>query len=194
MPRRQPLPDHLAIELRILFVGINPGLRSAALGHHYAGPSNRFWRLLYEANLVPERLSYRDDGQLPHWGLGLTNLVSRPTAGLADLTARDLAGGRQALRRKIRRYRPRVVALLGMTLYPALFPPEPRQPAPRPGLQAVTLDDARIVLLPNPSGRNAAYSYESMLEAFRMLAQLVTPAHPQTAGEIPPSDTLEFSR
>lgn len=194
MPRRQPLPDHLAIGLRILFVGINPGLRSAALGHHYAGPSNRFWRLLYEANLVPERLSYRDDGRLLHWGLGLTNLVSRPTAGLADLTAQDLAGGRQALRQKIRRYRPRVVALLGMTLYPALFPLEPRQPAPHPGLQAVTLDDARIVLLPNPSGRNAAYSYQSMLEAFQMLAQLITPAHPQTAGEIPPSDTLEFSR
>ena len=194
MPRRQPLPDHLAPNLRILFVGINPGLRSAALGHHYAGPSNRFWRLLYEANLVPERLSYRDDGRLPHWGLGHTNLVSRPTAGLADLTAQDLAGGRQALRQKIRRYRPHVVALLGMTLYPALFPLEPRRPAPHPGLQAVTLDDARIVLLPNPSGRNAAYSYQSMLEAFQMLAQLITPAHPQATGEIPPSDTLEFSR
>lgn len=194
MPRRQALPDHLTTELRILFVGINPGLRSAALGHHYAGPSNRFWKLLYEANLVPERLNYRDDGRLPHWGLGLTNLVSRPTSGLADLTAQDLVGGRQALRQKIRRYRPRVVALLGMTLYPALFPHEPRQPGPRPGLQAVMFDDARIVLLPNPSGRNAAYSYQSMLEAFRTLAQVVTPTQPQTEGESAPSDTLEFSR
>lgn len=192
MHRRQPLPDHLATELRILFVGINPGLRSAALGHHYAGASNRFWKLLYEANLVPVRLNYRDDGRLPQWGLGLTNLVSRPTSGLADLTAKELAGGRQALRQKIRRYRPRVVALLGMTLYPALFPHEPKQPKPLPGLQAVTLQDATIVLLPNPSGRNAAYSYQSMLEVFRTLAQVITPAQPQRDAENPLSDTLEL--
>lgn len=182
MSRRQPLPDHLAPDLRILFVGINPGLRSATLKHHYAGHSNRFWKLLYDANLLPEPLSYRDDGRLPQWGLGLTNLVSRPTAGLADLTAQELTGGRQALRRKIRRCRPHVVALLGMTLYPALFPREPKQPAPRPGLQVVTLEGARIVLLPNPSGRNASYSYQSMLEAFRELATLATSIHPRVTG------------
>jgi len=100
MPRRIALPDHLAPKLNILFVGINPGLRSAALGHHYAGPSNRFWKLLYDAKLVPERLTYQDDGRLPHWGLGLTNLVARPTAGLADLTARDLAGAAVRARRR----------------------------------------------------------------------------------------------
>ncbi len=182
MSRQQPLPDHLAPDLRILFVGINPGLRSATLKHHYAGHSNRFWKLLCDANLLPEPLSYRDDGRLPQWGLGLTNLVSRPTAGLGDLTAQELAGGRQALRRKIRRYRPRVVALLGMTLYPALFPRAPKQPAPRPGLQVVTLEEARIVLLPNPSGRNAAYSYPSMIEAFRELAALGTSTPPGVAG------------
>ncbi|HMZ53321.1 MAG: mismatch-specific DNA-glycosylase [Nitrospira sp.] len=174
MPRRIALPDHLAPKLNILFVGINPGLRSVALGHHYAGPSNRFWKLLYDAKLVPERLTYQDDGRLPHWGLGLTNLVARPTAGLADLTARDLAGGRQQLVRKVRRYHPRVVALLGMTLYPALFPHEPKRPTPRPGLQTATLHEATIVLLPNPSGRNAGYSYQSMLEAFHVLAAVST--------------------
>lgn len=186
MPRRQPLPDHLAPHLRILFVGINPGLRSAAVGHHYGGPSNRFWKLLYDANLVPERLSYRDDERLPHWGLGLTNLVSRPTAGLADLTAQELAGGRQALRRKIRRYHPRIVALLGMTLYPALFPGESTQPRLHPGLQPVTLDGSGIVLLPNPSGRNAAYPYEAMLEGFRTLAQLASAMPTGTIGQTVP--------
>ncbi|MCC2640569.1 MAG: mug [Nitrospira sp.] len=164
------IPDYLVPELRILFVGINPGLRSAALGHHYAGPSNRFWKLLYEARLIPERLSYREDFRLPEWGLGLTNLVARTTATMEDLTPQDYAAGRLVLMRKIRRYRPRVIALLGMTLYPILLPREPREAGRRPGLQPVTLHESHIVLLPNPSGRNASYPYQAMLGAFRSLA------------------------
>ncbi|MBS0169218.1 MAG: mismatch-specific DNA-glycosylase [Nitrospira sp.] len=182
MSKRQLLPDHLVPDLRILFVGINPGLRSAAVRHHYAGPSNRFWKLLYEAELVPEPLSYRDDARLPHWGLGLTNLLSRPTAGLADLTAQELAGGRHALRRKICRYRPRIVALLGITLYPALFPREAKPSRHSPGLQTLTVGQAGIVLLPNPSGRNAAYTYQAMLNAFRLLARVAAAAPPWTIG------------
>ncbi len=177
MPRRPPLPDHLRPELSILFVGINPGLRSAALGHHYAGSSNRFWKLIYEANLVPEPLSYRDDIRLPEWGLGLTNLVSRSTASMESLTPQDYATGRLVLIRKIRRYRPRVVALLGITLYPILFPLEPKQTGRTPGLQSIMLHASRIVLLPNPSGRNASYSYQAMLNAFRTLTPWSTTIH-----------------
>ena len=169
MPKQPLLPDHLRPELNIVFVGINPGRRSAELGHHYAGHSNRFWKLIYDANLVPEPLSYRDDGRLPEWGLGLTNLVSRSTASMASLTLQDYATGRVVLMEKILRYRPRVVALLGMTLYPSLFPLEPKQAGRKPGPQPTTLCDATIVLLPNPSGRNASYPYHSMLEAFRTL-------------------------
>lgn len=169
MPIHSPLPDHLRPKLSILFVGINPGLRSAAVGHHYAGPSNRFWKLIYDASLVPEPLSYRDDGRLPEWGLGLTNLVGRSTASMASLTPQDYATGRLVLMEKILRYRPRVVALLGMTLYPILFPLDPKQTRRKPGPQPTTLCDAKIVLLPNPSGRNASYPYHSMLEAFRSL-------------------------
>ncbi|WHZ23630.1 MAG: G/U mismatch-specific uracil DNA glycosylase [Nitrospira sp.] len=168
------LPDHLAQDLRILFVGINPGLRSAALGHHYAGPSNRFWTLLYDANLVPERLTYRDDWRLPAWGLGLTNLVPRATAGVDGLTLQDYAAGRPRLIQKVRRYRPRAVAILGITLYPILFPLEPKKSSPKPGLQSITLHGSDIVLLPNPSGRNASYSYQTMLRAFRALATYLT--------------------
>jgi TDG/mug DNA glycosylase family protein len=164
------LPDHITGTLSILFVGINPGLRSAALGHHYAGPSNRFWKLLYDANLVPERLTYRDDWRLPEWGLGLTNLAPRATAGINGLTSRDYAVGRLTLGEKIHRYRPRTVALLGITLYPILFPSESKKTGRRPGLQPVTLHGSDIVLLPNPSGRNASYSYHAMLKAFRTLA------------------------
>jgi TDG/mug DNA glycosylase family protein len=174
MTSRPELPDYLVPNLGILFVGINPGLRSAALGHHYAGSSNRFWKLLYEANLVPERLSYRDDGRLPEWGIGLTNLVPRATAGMDSLTSDDHAAGRLALMQKINRYRPRVVALLGITLYPVLFPLEPKQSSRRPGLQPVILHESAVVLLPNPSGRNASYSYQSMLDSFRTLIPWVT--------------------
>ena len=170
MPLPGFLPDRLAPDLKILFVGINPGLRSAALGHHYAGHSNRFWKLLYEAALVPEPVTYRDDERLLEWGLGLTNLVARPTAGMESLTPEDYAAGRAALMETIRRCRPRVVALLGITLYPILFPLESRQRNRKPGLQPVTLYDSRIVLLPNPSGRNAAYPYHALLDAFRALA------------------------
>ena len=169
MPVSLSLPDHLASNLTIVFVGINPGLRSAEVGHHYAGHSNRFWKLLYDAALVPEPLTYRDDGRLPQWGIGLTNLVARPTAGIDGLTAEDYARGRLELIKKIRRYRPGVVALLGITLYPALFPLESKQRGRKPGLQSVTIYDSRIVLLPNPSGRNAAYPYDSLLNAFRTL-------------------------
>ncbi|MDP9133016.1 MAG: mismatch-specific DNA-glycosylase [Nitrospirota bacterium] len=171
---KHSLPDYFAPALNILFVGINPGLRSAALGHHYAGSSNRFWKLLYEANLVSERLSYRDDARLPEWGIGLTNLASRATTGMDGLTPDDYSAGRLALMRKVRRYRPRVVALLGMTLYPRLFPLQPRQAGRSPGLQTATLQQSAVVLLPNPSGRNASYSYQSMLNAFRLLTPWTT--------------------
>lgn len=170
MPTSLSLPDHLAPNLNILFVGINPGLRSAAVGHHYAGHSNRFWKLLYESALVPEPLTYHDDKRLLEWGMGLTNLVARPTAGSEHLTAKDYATGRFVLMEKIHRYRPRVTALVGITLYPILFPLEPRQAGRKPGLQSVTLYDSSIVLLPNPSGRNAAYPYHALLDAFRTLA------------------------
>ena len=174
MAPRSDLPDYLAPNLKILFVGINPGLRSAALGHHYAGSSNRFWKLLFEANLVPERLSYGDDVRLPEWGIGLTNLVPRATAGIDDLTSDDYSAGRVAFMRKVKRNRPRLIALLGITLYPVIFPLEPKQPSRRPGLQPVTLHKSAVVLLPNPSGRNASYSYEAMLNAFRALTPWLT--------------------
>ena len=123
--KRQPLgglPDVIAPGLRVLFVGINPGLRSAALGHHYAGHANRFWRLLHDARLVPERLTWRDDARIVEWGFGLTNLALRPTRGVGDLEAADFAAGRARLLTKLRRWRPGVVALVGVTVCAAAVP------------------------------------------------------------------------
>ena len=116
------LRDRIGPNLRVLFVGINPGMRSAAVGHHFAGPSNRFWKLLQESGLVPEPVTWSDDERLPGWGFGITNLVARATPGIGDLHASELLAGRRALEAKVRRYRPAIAALVGVTIYRALFP------------------------------------------------------------------------
>jgi len=167
-PARSVLPDYVQPGLRTLFVGINPGLRSAAIGHHFAGHSNRFWKLLFESNLVSEPLRPEEDSRLLEWGLGLTNIVRRATAGIDRLTADEYAAGRNRLITVVRRHRPRLVAFLGVTIYRSLFPSQDGRPISL-GLQAQTLAGTRVFLLPNPSGRNAHYSYRTMLAAFRAL-------------------------
>jgi TDG/mug DNA glycosylase family protein len=163
-----PLKDRIKPGVRALFVGINPGVRSALTGHHFAGFSNRFWKLLSESGLAPRPVTYLDDDKLPEWGFGITNLVARPTPGVQDLSPAEYEAGRAALLRKIRRYKPEVVALTGVSLARALLPNAPAA-ALEPGLHAETLADVPVFVLPNPSGRNAHYSYASMLEAFRGL-------------------------
>jgi TDG/mug DNA glycosylase family protein len=164
--RRPGLPDRLGPEIDLLLVGINPGLRSAALGHHFAGHGNRFWRLLHESGLIPDPLTFADDGRLPEFGLGLTNLVARATRGIDQLRPSEYAAGRAALERTIRRTRPLLVGLIGLTLARALGPRGPLALGP----QAWRLRDVEVFVVPNPSGRNAHYGYSSMLDAYRALA------------------------
>jgi TDG/mug DNA glycosylase family protein len=171
------LKDRVRPGVRVLLVGINPGVRSAVTGHHFAGFSNRFWKLLAESGLVPELLTYEDDGRLPEFGLGVTNLVARPSPGIDDLRPAEYVEGWRVLEKKIRRFRPAIVALVGVTLYRAILPllddgAAPRRPAMVPGLQPQTIHGARIFVLPNPSGRNANFSYVEMLAAFRGLKRL----------------------
>lgn len=165
------LKDRISPGVRVLFVGINPGVRSAQTGHHFAGYSNRFWKLLFESGLVPEPITWRDDDRLPEWGLGITNLIARPSPGIDDLKPAEYLAGWEALDRKIRRFRPSIVALVGVTLYRALQPVlGVSRAAVRTGLQPLTLHGARVFVLPNPSGRNANFSYGEMLDAFKALA------------------------
>jgi TDG/mug DNA glycosylase family protein len=163
-----PLRDCIRRPVRVLFVGINPGIRSSATGHHFAGYSNRFWKLLYESGLVPEPISYRDDRRLPDWGFGITNLVPRPTPGIDTLRSEEYVAGASSLRRKIRRVKPDVVAFVGVTLFRVVFNRRSGEPVVL-GLQAEWLEGARIFVLPNPSGRNANFSYREMLAAFKAL-------------------------
>jgi len=163
-----PLRDVIRPPVRVLLVGINPGVKSSQLGHHFAGPSNRFWRLLYESRLVPEPIGFADDGRLSEWGFGMTNLISRPTPGIDTLRPEEYVAGARTLRRKIRRVKPEVVAFVGVTLFRAVFGRRPGQ-AVALGPQCERFEGARVFVLPNPSGRNANFSYDQMLEAFTRL-------------------------
>ena len=157
--------------MRVLFVGINPGVRSALTGHHFAGFSNRFWKLLYDSRLVPEPIGYADDGRLPEWGFGVTNIVARATPGIDTLAAHEYVAGRTILRRKVLRYRPEVVAMVGVTVFRAMFP-ERRGPVAL-GVQVEKIGESLVFVLPNPSGRNANFTYAEMLASYRALRRLL---------------------
>jgi TDG/mug DNA glycosylase family protein len=163
-----PLRDCIRPPLCALFVGINPGIRSSQTGHHFAGASNRFWKLLHASELVPEPIGYLDDRRLPEWGFGITNLVPRPTPGIDTLRPEEFKAGERALRRKIRRAKPGVVVLVGVTLFRSMFKRRPGETVAL-GLQEERLEGARVFVLPNPSGRNANFSYQEMLAAFKAL-------------------------
>jgi TDG/mug DNA glycosylase family protein len=147
----KPLPDVIAPGLDVLFCGINPSLMSAERGHHFARPGNRFWPALHLAGLTPRRLRPEEDRELLDHGLGVTNLVDRPTRTAAELDPAELRAGAAALDALVARYRPRVVAVLGLGAYRTAFD-RPRAGA---GEQPERIGGARTWALPNPSGLNA---------------------------------------
>jgi len=175
-PLLPPLTDRIKPGIRVLFVGINPGIRSSLTGHHFAGFSNRFWNLLFESGLVPERITYQDDDRLPEWGYGITNIVPRPTPGIDTIAPDEYVAGRVRLRRKILRYRPPIVAMVGVTVYRAMYPE--RKGAVTLGLQRERIGNSEVFVLPNPSGRNANFTYAEMLAAFRKLKRRLIAAKP----------------
>lgn len=164
-----PLPDVLPSPCRVLFVGINPGLGSERRGHHFGGPGNPFWRLLHAAGFTPRLFAPEEDVLLGEWGWGLVNLCDRPTRTAAELTRGELEQGRVRLVKRVERVRPRVVALVGISLFQAVFPGV-REPGPGP--KEVRCDAARVFVLPNPSGLNASYpSFADKLVWFEALAE-----------------------
>jgi TDG/mug DNA glycosylase family protein len=159
------VPDLIRPGLRILFCGINPGLYSAATGHHFARPGNRFWPALHAGGFTPRIVAPWQERELLELGLGITNLVARATAAAAELTAAELVAGRRRLERKVARYRPAWVAVLGVGAYRAGF----RRPDARLGLQPERLGPAGLWLLPNPSGLNAHHQLGDLAAAFAEL-------------------------
>lgn len=139
--------------LRVLFVGINPSLRSAEVGHHFARPGNRFWPALHAAGFTPRLLRPDEDGELPAYGVGVTNIASRPTREAAQITREELREGAGALEQTVRRHQPRLVAIVGLTAYRTAF----GRPKATMGLQPDEIGGRPAWVLPNPSGLNAHY-------------------------------------
>jgi TDG/mug DNA glycosylase family protein len=146
----------------VLFVGINPGLASAREGHHFARPGNRFWPALHAAGFTPRVLRPDEDGDLPRYGAGLTNLVDRPSAAASELSAEELRAGGARLERLVERYEPRLVAIVGVTAYRTAF----GRPKATLGLQEETVGGRPVWVLPNPSGLNAHYQLPALAELY----------------------------
>jgi TDG/mug DNA glycosylase family protein len=169
--RGASVPDVLQPGLTIVFSGINPSLYSAAVGHHFARPGNRFWRALYGAGFTERLLSPFEDRLLLQRGLGCTNLVDSATARAEELGVEDLRAGARSLRERVDAYRPTWLAMLGVGAYRAAFD----APAARTGLQAERIGATRVWLLPNPSGLNAHYQLPQLVEEFRALREAAFP-------------------
>ena len=165
----QDVPDHLAPGLKLVIVGINPGNRSGATGHHYAYPGNHFWPLLNDSGLLPERLTYETDYRALEFGIGLTNLCDRTTREANELTREELIEGATSLRAKLLHYAPSVVCFNGMSIYAAFAGAK----KVRPGLQAERLGGSLMYVMPSSSGRTAAYPRQKKLEYYRELRDLI---------------------
>ena len=166
------IPDVLpapGAPFRVLFVGINPGLYSAATGWHFARPGNRFWPALYASGFTPRQLKPSEQEELTGYGLGITNIAPRATAQAAELTAAELQAGGQRLTSLVAARRPRFVAVLGVTAYRTAFARPKAVIGPQPDLLAA----ARLWILPNPSGLNAHYSALDIAASFRELRAAV---------------------
>ncbi|EFL30625.1 G/U mismatch-specific DNA glycosylase [Streptomyces viridochromogenes DSM 40736] len=153
--------------MRVLFCGINPGLMTAATGHHFARPGNRFWPVLHRSGFTPRLLKPAEQQELLSYGLGITNVVARPTARADELSPEEYREGGRLLALKVERLRPRLLAVVGVTAYRAAF--DDRKA--RVGPQSRTIGDTRVWVLPNPSGLNAHWTAETMAEEFRRLRE-----------------------
>ena len=189
-PRRRPtaaellaakettVPDIIAPGLRVLFCGINPGLYTAAIGHHFGRPGNRFWPVLHRAGFTDRLLSPYDERELLALGYGITNVVDRATAAAEELAAEEYAEGGRNLAAKLRKYRPAVLAVLGVGAYRAAF----NRPKAKVGQQDDPLEGAAVWVLPNPSGLNANYQMDRLVEVFTDLRRAVGRLPPAAGG------------
>src|SRR5262245_7213402 len=153
------LPDILAADLSVVFCGLNPGIKAAAMGHHFAGRSNRFWRVIHLAGFTPTQIDPMHDASLLSFGCGLTTVVERATAGADEIANDEFLAGGLVLRQKIERYAPRNVAFLGKAAFAAITGKREISWGPQPA----AIGSAAIWILPNPSGRNRAFSLAALV-------------------------------
>jgi TDG/mug DNA glycosylase family protein len=160
------LPDYLREGLDIVFIGLNPGLYSAQVGHYFAYKQNRFWPALSASGLVPEPVGPADDARLLEWGIGLTDIVKRPTRGIHELKPVEFRRGAKALQEKLEHYRPRIVCFVGLTGYRVCCGNDGE-----PGRQTDHFGGAQVFVVPSTSPRNARYSLERIVVALRDLQE-----------------------
>lgn len=165
-----PLPDVMAQDLAVVFCGINPGMKAAAVGHHFAGNGNRFWRVLHLAGFTPELMRPEMDRDLLTYRCGLTTAVGRPTARADQLAPHEFLESTSALLKKIEFHRPAYIAFLGKAAYIAIS--DQRQVAW--GSQGTTFGGAKAWILPNPSGLNRSFSLDDLVKAYRELYLAIT--------------------
>ena len=163
------LPDVIAPGLDVLFCGINPGLYTAAIGHHFGRPGNRFWPTLHRAGFTPRLLSPYDEHELLPLGYGITNVVDRATAAADELSREEYVEGGRRLAARLRKYKPAVLAVLGVGAYRVAF----GQPKAQVGPQQSPLEGSTVWVLPNPSGLNANYQMDRLIEVFSDLRRAV---------------------
>jgi TDG/mug DNA glycosylase family protein len=171
--RNGRVADIIAPQLNVLFCGINPSLYSAAVGHHFARPGNRFWPTLHQAGFTPRLLQPHEDHLLPQFGLGVTNLVARATATAAELSAEELQQGGLILAEKLAIYRPRLLAVLGVSAYRSAF----AAPKAALGPQEQAISGVPVWVLPNPSGLNAHYQLPQLAAVYRELKMAAERPH-----------------
>ena len=160
------LPDYLINNLEIVFVGLNPGLYSAQIGHYYANKVNRFWNALSASGLIPDPMEAKDDWRLTSWGIGLTDIVKRPTSGIHEVSKREFRDGAKKLRDKVVRYSPRVVCFNGLTGYRVCC-----GKAASVGYGETRFGGARVFVIPSTSPRNARYSLGDITAALSDLKE-----------------------
>ncbi|MCX5241324.1 G/U mismatch-specific DNA glycosylase [Streptomyces prunicolor] len=163
--RDRLVPDVVADGLAVLFCGINPGLMTAATGHHFARPGNRFWPVLHLSGFTPRLMKPAEQGELLSYGLGITNVVARATARADELSGEEYREGGRLLASRLTEWKPRWLAVLGVTAYRAAFDDRKAQVGP----QERTFGDTRVWVLPNPSGLNAHWTAATMAEEFGRL-------------------------
>ena len=163
------MPDIIAYGLNVLFCGINPGLFSGAVGHHFARPGNRFWPSLYASGFTDRLLSPEEEQQLLKYGCGITNFVEKATAGAADLSNQEIIAGGKQLVQKVLAYQPEYLAILGIGAYRKAFSRRTAQVGPQPE----SIGDTKLWVLPNPSGLNAHYQPQDLAELFAELRKEV---------------------
>ncbi|TAK09165.1 MAG: mismatch-specific DNA-glycosylase [Candidatus Manganitrophaceae bacterium] len=163
-PTMTSLPDILEADLRIVFIGINPGTYSAQVGHYYARSTNLFWPMIYESGLIPQRLTPEDDWKLVRFGIGLTDVVKRSSDSASDLAREEFEAGAVVVRNKILMWRPRIVCFNGLTAFRAVFGRNEG-----PGVKPDRIGESRVFVVPSTSRRNAAYPREQVLLWFQEL-------------------------